>query len=190
MRISFQFDLGKAVQAMAYLVRELTRVDKAKLMKLMYVADRDHFIEHGYPITGDEQVAMKYGPLPSACLDALDGNPRDAKARVFAYLQIEDTTVSLRKDPGDDRLAESEKAMLQRVAGQHRDKSTWALGRETHAYPEYQHTYREGTSTPIPWEVILRHYGGAAAFSKGRPVVSPEMAAHMTSPFSQPEPDL
>jgi hypothetical protein len=67
---------------------------------------------------------------------------------------------------------------------------TWDLAQETREYPEYKETYVEGTSTPIPFELILKHSGDESKFHLGRPVITPEMAAHMICPFPNDESDL
>ncbi|MCK4275964.1 MAG: SocA family protein, partial [Phycisphaerae bacterium] len=61
--IQFKWRPDKAIQATAYLVGKLGKVDKIKLIKLLYIADRDHFLQHGAPITGDDQYALNKGPV-------------------------------------------------------------------------------------------------------------------------------
>src|SRR5262249_47985983 len=108
MRINFQFDLVKAVQVIAYLASRLGGVEKVKLLKLLYIADREHFLKHGYPITGDRQFAMPWGPVPSACLDALNGQSWPAPDDVFEFLHVVDNLVTVKKSPGEDRLGTTE----------------------------------------------------------------------------------
>ena len=187
MIISFRFDQEKSIQAMAYVVSKLGSVDKVKLMKLIYIANRSHFIRHGYPITGDPQSAMPYGPAPSFCLDLFEEN----EGPVFACLHLEDTTITIKDDPGKGKLADTEVEVLDEVVGEHGSKPNWGLVDETHQYPEYKAVHPGGkTSATIPWETIMRFHGGEHAFSNNRPVVSPETVAHMTCPFVGPEPDL
>ncbi len=74
MRIAFHFNPDKAVQAIGYILSALGgTMEKVKLTKLLYLADRQFFIERGVSITGDRLVAMPYGPVPSGCLDLLSG---------------------------------------------------------------------------------------------------------------------
>src|SRR5258706_9893863 len=104
MRIVFQFDLTKALQAIAYLVSHLGEVEKVKLLKLLYIADREHFLRHGYPITGDRPYAMPWGPVPSACLDALNGQSWPHSDDAFEYIQVINNMVTVKVSPGEDRL--------------------------------------------------------------------------------------
>ena len=182
--IQFKWNSGKAIQATAYLVGKLGKVDKVKLIKLLYIADRDHFLQHGAPITGDDQYALKKGPVPSTTLDMLDGDLRVSE-ECFRHLHQDDFTFTVREDPKVDLLSASEIAVLDAVLKEHGSKDKWALVRETHEYPEYKETYRKGTSTLIAYETMLRCYetGDGRRFRHNRPVVSRETIANMECPF-------
>ena len=187
--IRFHFDLDKAVGAMAYIIKTRGPTDKAKLMKLLYLADRASFLERGHPITGDTQYAMKHGPVPSGCLDAIDGNVCDSGA-VFQYLHVNNTRVELRAGaPPLPPIGVEEAAIIDRVLAEHGHKDTWVLVRETHKYPEYLAANVPDTSNPIPYELILEHYGNETQFRNGRPVISAAMASKMQCPFPRPGAD-
>jgi uncharacterized phage-associated protein len=190
MRITFKFDPEKTLQVIAYLLRRSNSgLDKAKLMKLVYLADRATFIARGVPITGDRQYAMKLGPVPSNTLNLIDGELHPINERVYENIQLNNVRVTLSHDPGDNLLSAEEKAALDDVWRKHGHKPTIPLCRETHALPEYKETYVEDTSTLIPYETIARHSGNPARFRRGRPVISPETAAKMSPPFP-PEKNL
>ncbi len=189
MSIRFQFDLDKAVEAMAYIVERLGTVEKAVLMKLLYLADREHFLRYGFPITGDRPYAMKWGPVPSASLDAINGNLFEALEVVFRYLHVDECRVLLRQRPPYSHLTAREAETIDQVLNHHGQKG-WALVRETHTYPEYREVYCEGASTPIPYELILRYHGTQEHFRHDRPVVSEAMAGHMLNPLPPCDEDL
>ena len=88
--IHFQFDLDKAIEAIACVVRRLGPIDKLRLMKLLYIADRDSFLPNARPITGDELYALPWGPVPSGCLDAVNGElwPAELNDKVFLFLHV------------------------------------------------------------------------------------------------------
>lgn len=184
MRIHFQFNLEKAVQAMGYIVARIGDVEKVKLMKLMYIADRNHFVRHGHPITGSTLVAMDYGPLPSACLDVIDGEYRPDENAAFDMLRVDNYTVSLCAPLVTDRLSEQEKATLDLVIKSYGSTPKWELVDYTHKFPEYKEVFVEGTSRPITYENILKHYKGEDGFRHGRPVISEKTLQHMTFPFT------
>ena len=61
--VEFIFDERKAAQAAAHLLRRHgSSMPYIKLIKLLYLADRQSLIETGYTITGDRLVAMADGP--------------------------------------------------------------------------------------------------------------------------------
>ena len=165
MDIRFHFDLSKAIQVMGYFIVRLDRVEKVKLMKLVYIADKENFLTQGYPITGDRQCAMPWGPVPSDCLHAVNGEIWPNPDEAFKFIHVDDSEVSLRKDPGTASLSPVELESLERVYRVHGNKSRWTLVGETHRYPEYKEAYVVGTSRTIPYESILRHSGAASTFS-------------------------
>lgn len=173
---------------MAYFLKALAPLDKAKLMKLLYLADRDAFLNIGHPITGDRQFAMRYGPAPCECLDIVNA---DVDARgIFQYIHVVDDKVSLRADhPGLVALQDDEICILNQVANDYGATPTWTLVRKLHQLPEYREVYVPDTSTQIPYETLLKHYGTEEQFRHGRPVVSTEMAAHIECPFPQSSSD-
>jgi len=190
MQIRFQFRPELAVQAAAFFLRKLAgRTDKIKLMKLMYLADRDHFLHHGHPITGDAQYALPHGPVPTCTLNLLSGTWDDPDC-AGDYIGCESRSFTIVKDPGDSLLMPTHLAILEEVFRVHGSKNTWKLREETHRLPEYQECEVSGSSAAIPYEVILKHYGGERGFRLGRPVISPEIARHMECPFESPETDL
>lgn len=50
-------------------------INKLKLMKLLYIADRETFIKYGTPITYDSYFSMKNGPVLSNTLNLMDISP-------------------------------------------------------------------------------------------------------------------
>lgn len=184
MPITFNFNVEKTLQVLAYFLRKSSGgIEKAKLMKLVYYADRGSFIDSGLPITGDMPFAMKLGPVPSCTLDLIDGELSPIYDKVYDHIQLMNIVVSLVKDPGDHLLSAPEKTELEAVWKAHGHKQTIPLCYETHNLPEYRETYIPGTSTLIPYERIAQHSGNPKRFRKGRAVITPEMAAVMRPPF-------
>ena len=181
MQISFDYNLHKSIAAMAYILERLGRTEKVKLMKLLYLADREHFIKTGVPITGDRLFAMQWGPVPSCTLDAVGGALRPRE--VFKTIHTDDNWVMLRDKPDMSSLSPEELETLDEVVKEHGHKKRWTLVRETHRLPEYRECYVRGTSTPIPYETIARVSGSEARYRHGRAVISPQTAAAMHCPF-------
>jgi len=190
MKIRFQFDLDKAIEAMSFIVGALGAIEKVKLLKLLYIADREHFLAYGHPITGDRLSAMRWGPLPSACLDALNGQSWPVADKAFEYIHVSDNTVTRKRDPGVGLLSETEILVLREVLTVHGHKERWKLVGETHRFPEYVECYEDGTSKTIPYELLLKHSGRQDSYQWNRPIISPATLEHMIRPFPQSEPNL
>ncbi len=183
--IQFKWNAGKAIQATAYLVGKLGTVTKLKLVKLLYIADRDHFLQHGAPITGDRQYALPLGPVPSTTLDMLNGQMIPESEECYRQVHLDDYTFTLRKGTTASLLSESELAVLDAVLEEHGNKSSSALVKYTHEFPEYKEMCSQGSSVPISYETILRCHetGDGKRFRHNRPVVSRETMASMECPF-------
>ena len=66
MTYPFAYDKATAVEALLYIAERAPDLTLHKAFKLMYFADRRHLEEYGRLIFGDQYVAMKNGPVPSA----------------------------------------------------------------------------------------------------------------------------
>lgn len=187
--VEFCFHRDKAVAAMAYVLDSLGEVDKVKLMKLIYLADREHLLRHDRTITGGRLVAMDHGPLPSECLSVING---DLGEDVYSVFHVVDYTVSLREEASYDAevLTETDKKVLDEVIREYGHAGTWELRDRTHRLPEYTAFYQAGTSTTIPVESLLCLAERGKQDNRGRITVSAEMAAAMCSPFTTDDSDL
>src|ERR1700681_3309737 len=66
----FSFSHRKATQALNFFAnRAGGSINKMKVLKLVYFADRYHLRKYGRPVVGDEYVAMNYGPVASGTKD-------------------------------------------------------------------------------------------------------------------------
>jgi len=64
----------RAAQTAAFFIsRAGGSIGILKLMKLMYLAERESLVRYGEPITGDVLVSMKHGPVLSKTLDHING---------------------------------------------------------------------------------------------------------------------
>jgi hypothetical protein len=190
MQIQFKFQPEKAIAVMGYILTRLGPTDRVKLMKMIYLADREHFIRTGVPITGDRQCAMDYGPVPSQCLNLLGDASPLPRDYVFRYLHLNDFRVEMREAPSFDQLGDSERAVLDEIISSAGPKDVWKLVRETHKLPEYTESFVEGTSRPIPYERIAAHSNNDDRFRHGRMVISVEAGAQIDCPFPPADPDL
>ena len=81
-QLSSLFSEKKAAEAAAYfLIRARERsanITLLKLMKLMYLAERESYEKYGFPIIGDRLVSMPHGPVLSRTLNLMNfGNSEE-----------------------------------------------------------------------------------------------------------------
>jgi len=156
--MAFHSKLGKAIQAAGVLLRgeASSRMSRLRLIKLLYIADRESMRETGRPITGDRVVAMEHGPVLSGVYDCIEGEcPQLLEWEQFFVSDGRD--VLMKEKPPNDELCRYEIETLQRVSRERVDKSDWDVTEETHRYPEWKDPGQ--TSKPIPFEDILRAVG-------------------------------
>ncbi len=135
----FRFDLLKTIQATAFLIRQPGKDQSAylKLMKLLYLAERESLLETGHPFTGDKTYAMKHGPALSATCDLMNGTERDGLWE--RYLRgTGDHELEIVEDPGVDRLCKYECEKLADIAHRYSDKDRWETRDDTHHLPEWE----------------------------------------------------
>ncbi|MBN2271569.1 MAG: SocA family protein [Sedimentisphaerales bacterium] len=83
--IRFEFDRDKAVQAVLWLLRRNNgAMDKLKLIKLFFWADREHLVRYGRPIVGGEYYNLDYGPVSSELLNLVNESDADASSVPFS----------------------------------------------------------------------------------------------------------
>jgi len=154
----FRFNLSKAIQAAGVLVKTTAheRMSRLRLLKLLYIADRESLALTGRPITGDCVVAMRHGPVLSRVYDCIKGAD-PAQAEWDRYFKSEQLDLVLREPTPVDDLCRQEIGILQRVAQDRADKNDWEVAEETHGFPEWKNPGE--TSLPIPFERILAAVG-------------------------------
>ncbi|MFM2383700.1 MAG: hypothetical protein RIQ72_272 [Candidatus Parcubacteria bacterium] len=73
MKTLLEFDYKKATQAINFFIKkEGGQIDKLKLIKLIYFADRYHLRNYGRPIINDTYFAMPKGPVASSVKDIVE----------------------------------------------------------------------------------------------------------------------
>lgn len=154
--MDFEFNPLKMAQAAGVLLAlDGGSMDLVRLLKLLYIADRELLAEVGRPLTGDRAVAMKNGPVLSRSYDLLKRSDARSAAGLDRYLGRDGYKVVLRADPGRGELTRRDEEKLREVADRFRCKSTWDLSEHTHTFDEWREAPRPRKATPIPWERAL-----------------------------------
>jgi len=156
----FHFGTKKIVEAAAVLLglEARCRMSYLRLLKLLYIADRQSLLQTGRPIIGTRPVAMDHGPAHSEVLDLINGQ-HWGEPEWAEFIRKDRYEVELRKDPGVLSLSRQEIETMRVVYEQYRDTDDWEVVRVTHGFPEWKKHYREKTSTEIPFEDIIEAVG-------------------------------
>lgn len=75
MPLNFRPNPEKILELLLYLAHARPDADAYQAVKFFYLADREHLLRYGRPITQEAYVAMKFGPVASTAFDLLNGNP-------------------------------------------------------------------------------------------------------------------
>jgi uncharacterized phage-associated protein len=167
--IRFMFDHRKTLQAAALLTKREPEsiISRMRLLKLLYIADREALAEIGRPITGDRLAAMKKGPVLSGFYDIIKGE--SVHSRHFeTYFWQSGFRVGLRKSPGVGLLNRYEVRKLQDVSERFEKLDDEDLSEITHGFPEWKRHQRGDSSEHIPVEDVLEAVGRAGKAGKVR----------------------
>jgi len=160
----FHFTTRKLIEAAGVLLRcaAARRMKYLRLVKLLYIADRDSLAETGWPIAGGEPVAMDNGPVDSKVLDLVKQTGRRSHEDRQAWSSCIDTDgmdVVMVVDPGTKSLSPYEVAKLKDVYRRYRSIHRYSVRDLTHEFPEWKENWVQGSSRPIPLEDIVRAVG-------------------------------
>ncbi|QEP43537.1 DUF4065 domain-containing protein [Ectothiorhodospiraceae bacterium BW-2] len=160
------FNESKVTHMAAYLLKKAEEftLPHLKLMKLLYLAERRSYLEHGYGISDDTLVSMPYGPVLSSTLNLMNGEL--GRERVWqAYISDKaDHKVSLVNADimieDLDELSQSDRKILDEVWAQFKDFSQFELSNYTHDpknCPEWEDP--NGSSFPIDLKRLFASEG-------------------------------
>ncbi len=130
-----------------------------KLIKLLYLADREALLKWGRSVTTDRYVSMDKGPVVSRILDLATEDPVPGQSHFWNEHISEPSNyeIALKADPGRDEISDAEISILETVFKEHGKKSRWDLVKFTHKLPEWEDPH--GGAIPIEVRDILRLAG-------------------------------
>jgi uncharacterized phage-associated protein len=132
----FQFDIKKTIQAAGVLLRkESGHENYMRLLKLLYLADRQSIQETGRPITGDRVVAMKNGPVLSRVYDYIR---HGMDAEWTRYFETERYDIAIRRQPDIDLLSKQDIDILENTSKIYWDRGPSDMVDLTHELPEWK----------------------------------------------------
>ncbi|MCG8584489.1 MAG: SocA family protein, partial [Pirellulales bacterium] len=144
--MNLRFDATKAVQAAAVIARlEGKRISRLRLLKLLYIADRESLKTRGSPMLGSKSVAMDNGPLHSDVYDMIKGT-HAAAPRWSRYFTNTGRDVRITREPDNSALSRFEVELITEVVERHRDIDDFQLSVLTHQFEEWATHQQQGTS--------------------------------------------
>lgn len=137
------FDHLKSTQAINYLAKKNGgEIDKLRVIKLIFFADRYHLRKYGRLITNDDYVAMKWGPLSSGTSNIIDSNSSFIDADIIDYssnyLSRDENNVMSLKEVDEDVFSKSDIEALDFAWNEFRQYDQFSLRDLTHKYPEWK----------------------------------------------------
>ena len=164
------FSERKVAQMAAYFLDHARgRMKYLKLLKLLYLADRESMKRRGHPISGDRYVSKDHGPVLSQTFNLIKGAARFAD-RGWNYWIADQANymVALKRKASQDALDELSDAdidALSHVYAKFGKMDQWNL-------VEYVHRYcgewvdPNGSSVPISYEKVFKALGRAPSEAK------------------------
>ena len=155
------FDEKKTTQAAAFFLKKSGGAeDYMKLLKLLYISDREALLRWGRPITFDKYVSMKRGPVLSSTYDLISDGPEPGKVSFWSdhITATPKYAVKLVQDTGDEELSPAEIELMEEVYRKYGHMDKWELVKLLHKIlPEWQDP--GNSSTPISYRDILKAGG-------------------------------
>lgn len=128
-----------------------------KLLKLLYIADRETLRDKGHPITGGRFCAMPRGPANSFVCDFVRG--RVPVPMWNRFVECKGYDAFLVESPGTGGLSRYEIEKLKEVYRRYKHLSPFRLSALTHGFAEYLRNNPGHSSRPIPIRDILEAVG-------------------------------
>lgn len=129
-----------------------------KLIKLLYLAEREALARFGAPLTYDSCVSIPHGPVLSATLNRINEPEIYEDGYWDKHIAPKHNYEVGLKNPEaavpNDQLSPAEEALIDEIFQRYGHMDRWELVKFTHTLPEW--TDPEGSSLPIsPDEILL-----------------------------------
>lgn len=173
-------NLKKILEAILLLIEhardEKLTLTQYDIVKTLFVADTFHLTRYGRPITFDNYVAMKFGPVPSAAYDMLKPSYAGEKLlgeEVWPLWDAEpvgkSSTLNFSKPKrkaNRKRLSETDISALMEALHLIKAKTFEEIRDWTHLHPAYKAAWKEGgdkKSYPMEYRLLIKGTDGDLA---------------------------
>jgi len=160
----------KLIQSVIFFSKNVRKLGKIKLFKILYFLDFMHFKETGRSVTGLEYFAWKMGPVPVTLFEEIDAPAIDWQGKVeFKEIPIRGgkkmLTVTAQSEFDQSHFSKRELRLLNSLAEEFRDLSAEEMIEKTHLENSPWHKVWAVENSPqnkIPYDYALRAQDGAA----------------------------
>lgn len=152
------FTIEKAIQASAVVLTSTfsRRMGRLRLIKLLYIADRESIQETAHSITADDVYAMDHGPVLTNIYNCIRARGPLASDWERYIQSLGPREIEVAVEPGTGLLSRWEEAKLREVTRRYEQWEDYELAELTHRFPEYiNNKPPQGSSRPIPERDIL-----------------------------------
>jgi uncharacterized phage-associated protein len=108
------FSPQKAVEMLVYISKKIDHPTIHQVLKIQYFADKIHVRDFGFMASGDEYVAMEFGPVGTSTYNIIkaargqaDNYTKRFKAFVEGAILVERESVTCMREPNTEYLSES-----------------------------------------------------------------------------------
>lgn len=158
------FSERRVAQIAAFFTKaEGGRIAVLKLIKLMYLADRESLDQHGDPITFDAMYSLKEGPILSRTLDFVNGIEESSPGGWDDWIADRDNREVEVKNTNFqraqlDELSDADIEVLESVWEKFGHMNKWEIRDYTHDHcPEWKDP--QGGRLPLPYRDVLQALG-------------------------------
>jgi uncharacterized phage-associated protein len=169
MTLQFRPKFDKIIEFMLYLAHMRPNADKYQVVKLMYLADREHLNIYGRPITFEQYAALPFGPVASNAMDLMEHDkftfrkagikslPFEIAKKIIDTKEVECLSTPLR-DIDVDIFSKSDIRVINDTIERFGDKSFDELFNITHEHAAYKRAWRRrgsARSSPMFYEEMI-----------------------------------
>lgn len=160
-QITYKFQEERVTQLAAYILKLNNGQPEnyTKLLKLLYLIDRESLNQWGHTITHDRVVNMSHGPVLSKTYDRIKRGSPDSYWR--RHIGGNSTFgIELISDPGEGELTEADKLIANKIFEKFRNNSYSQMIEYCHELPEWEDPQKSGSKAqPLSIEKILEALG-------------------------------
>lgn len=163
--VSFKYNVEKVIEATQLLLKlGGNQIEYTRIIKLLYLADREALNDWGRSITTDIYFSMKHGVVISRTLNLIkkqDPNAIDSEIWNKYIEPTDEYDIKIKEEKRICKLSKREVALLENIHAKYKDIPTWGeegLIEIIHQLPEWDKKAElMNTSIPLSLKSLFTH---------------------------------